>query len=142
MQVKKKFSTLYDTYKKDPSRRKLLLEEEFILDVTESLCMIMNTQGITRADLARHLGKTKSFVTQILSGKNLTLRTLANVADALGYKPKLELTLALDDTSVTTTSVMWNEDLTNLATDDANLMHALAIPYSDETNMEVYHQVA
>lgn len=66
--------------------RRLLREEELILDVTDTLCEAMDRDGVSRADLARELGKTRGFVSQILDGeRNLTLRTVAGVADALGY---------------------------------------------------------
>lgn len=70
--------------------RRLLREEEFILEVTELLSAMLRKEGISKVELARRLGKTKGFVTQILSGsRNLTLRTVADVADALGYKIEL-----------------------------------------------------
>jgi transcriptional regulator with XRE-family HTH domain len=66
---------------------RMLREEEFILAVTELLCQMLRNEGISKVELARRLGKTKGFVTQILSGgRNLTLRTVSDVADALGYK--------------------------------------------------------
>lgn len=76
--------SLYDEFKKDPARRRHLLEEDLLNDVTEKICEVLELRGISRADLARSLGKTKGYVTQILRGQNLTLRSLASVADALG----------------------------------------------------------
>ena len=72
--------------------RRLLSEEELILDVTIKLCEAIDSQGVARAALAERLGKSPSFVTQILSGgRNLTLRTIADVADALEMKARLVL---------------------------------------------------
>ncbi len=45
----------------------------------------MGREGITKAALARRLGKSKAYVTQALSGgRNMTLRTLAEFAWACG----------------------------------------------------------
>lgn len=58
-----------------------------IISTTELLILLMNKDNVTRADLARRLGKSKSFVTQALSGsRNMTLRTLSDIAHALGYR--------------------------------------------------------
>lgn len=67
--------------------RRLLREEELILDVTIALSTAMEKAGVSKSQLAERLGKSAAFVTQILSGgRNLTLRTVADVADALGSK--------------------------------------------------------
>jgi len=72
--------------------RRLLRQEELIIDVTEALAEVLVAKGMTRSELAKRLGKSKSFVTQILGGdRNLTLRTLADVADALDCQPRLKL---------------------------------------------------
>jgi antitoxin component HigA of HigAB toxin-antitoxin module len=66
--------------------RRLLRQEELILKAATALCQLLEREGITKAELAKRLGRTKGFVTQILAGdKNLTLRTIADVADALGH---------------------------------------------------------
>lgn len=70
--------------------RRLLREEELILDVTEAVSAAMEEEGISKAQLAKRLGKTKGFISQLLSGgRNLTLRTLAGLVDALGYRIKI-----------------------------------------------------
>jgi transcriptional regulator with XRE-family HTH domain len=70
--------------------RKLLREEELILDVTEALSEMLEREGVSKTVLAQRLGKTKGFVSQILAGgRNLTLRTIADIADALGYRIRI-----------------------------------------------------
>jgi transcriptional regulator with XRE-family HTH domain len=72
--------------------RRMLRQEELILEVTEALAGAMRERGVTKSDLAGRLGKTRPFVTQILSGgRNLTLRTIADVAEALGYRVKVRV---------------------------------------------------
>jgi hypothetical protein len=72
----------------------LVAQETLILEATEEVCRVMEpsedchpSQGVTRKELAKRLGCGKSHVTQLLSGeRNLTLRTVADLASALGHK--------------------------------------------------------
>lgn len=74
-----------------PHRRRLLREEQLIVQVAEKLVEILERENVTRTELGRRLGKSKGFVSQILAGnKNLTLRTVADVCDALGFSARLE----------------------------------------------------
>ena len=55
------------------------------MEVTEALSKAIEERGLTRSEVAKRLGKTKGFVSQLLAGgRNLTLRTIADVADAIG----------------------------------------------------------
>jgi transcriptional regulator with XRE-family HTH domain len=70
--------------------QKLFQQEELILEATELLATIMAENQVTKADLARRLRKSKAFITQCLNGgQNLTLRTLADLFGALGYRLQL-----------------------------------------------------
>ena len=65
--------------------RRLLNQEKLILEVTEALSEAIEKRGLTRSEVAKRLGKTKGFVSQLLAGgRNLTLRTVADIADAIG----------------------------------------------------------
>lgn len=71
----------------DPEFRKLLAQEEFILEVTEIICELLDKDKISRKELADRLGKSKGFISQLLGGgRNLTLRTVADILHVLGYK--------------------------------------------------------
>lgn len=90
--MSKEHVSTYEHFKADPKRRRLLVEEELMIEVREKICEYMQLEGITRTELAKRLDVTKGYITQILSGsRNVTLRTLAAVADALGYEVKLRL---------------------------------------------------
>jgi plasmid maintenance system antidote protein VapI len=55
--------------------------------VTVSERVVRLRVAITKVELARRLGRTKGFVTRIIAGKqNLTLRTIADVREALGHR--------------------------------------------------------
>ena len=80
--------TDYETF--EAANRQLLRQEELIVDATEALSAALERSGITKAALAQRLGKSKAFVTQVLSGRrNLTLRTIADVADGLGCRIRM-----------------------------------------------------
>ena len=71
---------------------RLLCQERLILDVTELLAGALDDGGVTRAELARRLGRTPGFVSQLLGGgRNLTLRTIADIAAALSLRPSFKL---------------------------------------------------
>ena len=48
---------------------RLLCQERLILDVTELLAGALEDGGVTRAELARRLGRTPGFVSQLLGGR-------------------------------------------------------------------------
>lgn len=60
--------------------------EMLVLSVQVALQKIMTMQGVSHAELAGRLGMTAARVSQIFSekGPNLTLKTIARVAAALG----------------------------------------------------------
>lgn len=86
-------STEYDRFEKSSeAARRLLRQEELILDVTCTLAEALDREGMMKTSLAQNLGRTKGFVSQLLAGgRNLTLRTIADMADALGYRVKVVL---------------------------------------------------
>ena len=60
------------------------------MEVTETICELLEKEKISRKELADRLGKTKGFVSQLLNGgRNLTLRTVADILHVLGYKVSL-----------------------------------------------------
>jgi len=78
--------------KSDDREYQLMLEQErLLLEATELLEELMVEGHVSRKELADRLGKSKAHVTQILSGsRNLTLRTLAEVAYQLGARVHLD----------------------------------------------------
>jgi transcriptional regulator with XRE-family HTH domain len=74
----------------DPEFRKLLAQEELILEVTETICKLLENEKVSRKELADRLGKSKGLVSQLLNGgRNLTLRTVADILHVLGHKASL-----------------------------------------------------
>ena len=63
-----------------PEGMRLYQQERAIQEVTDLLCQIMDEQKVSRAELAKRLGRTKGYVTQLLDGRaNMTVRTIADV---------------------------------------------------------------
>lgn len=84
--------TDYERIEADAERRRGLRREELIVEVTEALAEAIDRSGVPRAEVARRLGKGRAFVTQVLAGgRNLTLGTLAELADAIGCAVKVRL---------------------------------------------------
>lgn len=61
--------------------------ERFIAWTLDGVAARMESLGLTKADVARKLGKSRSHVTQVLSGsRNATLSTVAELAWACGLR--------------------------------------------------------
>lgn len=88
--MKEQELTTYEEMELEDARG--LRQEELIIEVTEALARALRSSGLTQSELAVRLGKTKGFVSQIMSGgRNLTLRTLADVAGAIGCRVQMNL---------------------------------------------------
>jgi transcriptional regulator with XRE-family HTH domain len=81
----------YQNLMKDPSFRKLLASESLVTEAAELIARLMSEKKINRAALAKRLNRSRSWVTQLLSGKtNMTVRTLAELAFALEAEVRLD----------------------------------------------------
>jgi len=59
---------------------------------SEVIRALMESQGVSKAELARRVGKSRAYVTQSLGGdRNMTLSTLARFADALNADATVDL---------------------------------------------------
>lgn len=82
--------TLLDKYLEDQEFARLFAQGDLIMEVTETLCELLEKEKVSRKELADRLGKTKGFVSQLLGGgRNLTLRTVADILHVLGYRASL-----------------------------------------------------
>jgi transcriptional regulator with XRE-family HTH domain len=63
-----------------------------ILDFTEELSRLMEEEDVSRAELARRIGKSAPYVTKVLRGNvNFTLATMTRLARALGAVVRIHL---------------------------------------------------
>ncbi len=73
--------------KKEPPTRVRIVQ-----GASEVIRALMERQGISKAELARRVGKSRAYVTQSLGGdRNMTLGTLASFADALNADAVVDL---------------------------------------------------
>jgi transcriptional regulator with XRE-family HTH domain len=70
-----------------------LYTEKLLLDVREIIAQQMNKGNISRADLAKLLNCSRSYITQLLNGDtNIKIGTLVKVLFVLGVKPSINYT--------------------------------------------------
>src|SRR4030043_1665081 len=82
--------TLLEKYLEDPEFARLMAQGDLIMEVTETLCELLEKEKVSRKELADRLGKSKGFISQLLNGgRNLTLRTVADILHVLGYRASL-----------------------------------------------------
>ena len=71
---------------------RLFAQEGLLVAASEEVWRVMNQQDVNQAELARRIGCSTAHVSMVLRGtRNLTLRTLADLADALGYEVSVKL---------------------------------------------------
>lgn len=76
---------------KEKDYEKLVEQETLIFEATEVISELIEAAGLTKKEVAERLGRSKGFVTQILSGeRNMTLRTLSDFAFALEHRITVE----------------------------------------------------
>lgn len=92
-------------------QKKIYAAEELTFNVTEDLLIIMEDAKITKSQLASDLGKTKSYISQLLSGsRNMTLRTLSELCYVLDVTPSISLSKSKDS--------LWELAITEDSTDE------------------------
>ena len=83
--------TQHEVLMQDPEFRRLFAMESLAAEAAELISRLMAERGISKADLARKLGKSRSWITQLLSGKtNMTVCTLAEIAIAMDSEVRLQ----------------------------------------------------
>ncbi|MDQ6653873.1 MAG: helix-turn-helix domain-containing protein [Acidobacteriota bacterium] len=79
--------TTFEKFIEDAERRRIFEQESLAFEATELISSLMEEQKIKKSDLAKRIGKSKAYVTQLLSGtRNMTLHTFADLVFALGHK--------------------------------------------------------
>ncbi len=74
------------------SDKRYAKREKLIYNITEDMLLLMEKDNISKKELAERLGKSKSYVTQVLSGaRNMTLRTLSDICHVLKIDPVIAL---------------------------------------------------
>lgn len=88
----KNSNTKFDRLTAGADGRRLFEREDLAFHATELISDLMNAKRVTKSELAKKMGKSKAFITQILSGsRNMTLHTFADVMFALESKVSLSV---------------------------------------------------
>lgn len=75
-----------------PEARRLYEQERLVLWATSALSEVMEESNVSKAELARRMGTSRANVTLLLAGgRNMTLRTFAEVAFRLGRRVDVKL---------------------------------------------------
>lgn len=82
----------FDKFRADAEYERELAAQQLLIQAGDQLNEILNLRGMKRQDLAEKLGVTPGRVSQALRGdENLTLRSLAKLAHALGAEISLRV---------------------------------------------------
>jgi transcriptional regulator with XRE-family HTH domain len=93
-------------FERTADRQRAFAEEGLVLDAAELVAKAMEERGISQAQLARLLEVKDSEITQRLRGKrNLTLRTLASMMNAMNFDVRL---VKRDRLAVTAAELSWD----------------------------------
>lgn len=66
--------------------------EELLYNVTEDILVALEDLGVSKKELADRLGKSRAYVSQLLSGtRNMTFGSFSDICYAIGYKPVVGL---------------------------------------------------
>ena len=76
--------TLIQQITNTPEKMRLYQQERTTLELTELICEVMEKQNISKAELARRLGRSQGYITRILDGQiNLNIRIISDIFTAL-----------------------------------------------------------
>lgn len=68
-----------------------LITTDVQLDVAVDIERLMEAEGLSKKELATRIGSSASYITQVLSGeKNLTIKSMVKLANAMGKRPRIE----------------------------------------------------
>ena len=84
------FLSSVDQLQQTDQGRREFAKEELAFAAAELISELMESQNISKVELAKKIERSKSHVTQILSGsRNMTMHTLAELAFMLGHTVKV-----------------------------------------------------
>ena len=82
--------TRHEVLMQDPEYQRLYAIDGLVTDAAEFVSRLMEEQGVSKAELARRLGKSRAWVTRLLSGSaDMTMRTFAELVYALGAEVQI-----------------------------------------------------
>src|SRR5829696_7295121 len=70
----------------DAEGQRLYAQEAAVVAASEAVAAAIEGAGLTRSEVASRIGKSKQHVTKALSGRNVTMHTLADLLWACGFE--------------------------------------------------------
>lgn len=114
--------------------------EKNLFEVAEQVCKLIESQGITRSELAQRLAVTPAYITKLLNGNpNLTIKSLLRLSDALGQTLDIRFAPKLTVAQSVTTSLAPAPSI--LHTPEYTMTRTLAHVVTEQPN-EVSHDLA
>ncbi len=112
--------------------------EVLVYNVTEDILVVLEDLNVSKKELARRLGKSRSYVTQILSGaRNMTLGTLSDICFALDVKPKVTIPVeSVLDSLEATGKILWTMEEVDLKTGELIRKSENVFDYRDSKGWE------
>ncbi|MGO3567025.1 MAG: helix-turn-helix transcriptional regulator [Serratia grimesii] len=81
-----------DGQEMDRTEDREMAYERLIFNTTEDIFLALEDAGMTQKDLACKMGKSRSHISQLLDGtRNMTLKTLSDIAYAIGVVSKVKI---------------------------------------------------
>jgi len=112
------------------AEEKAFAREELVYNTTEDILVLLEDLDITKNELARRLGKSRSYVTQLLSGaRNMTLGSLSDICFALDAKPEIVIKYQTDSNQVC--KKPWHEETPTLRAKRARVSSQKIIYFDD-----------
>lgn len=122
------------------AEEKAFAREELVYNVTEDILVALEKLEISKKELAHRLGKSRSFVTQVLSGaRNMTLGTLSDICFSVGAQPRITLTI---DAAQNREEFQWQNEKVGIKTDQLILQSENVIDCRNHHAWENLDQVA
>lgn len=84
-EIKMSFKKMFENARKSPKYQ----EFGMFLELCEVLIAEMEKQKISRAELSRKMGVSRSYISNFFKGANVTIGTIAKFAIALGCEIKI-----------------------------------------------------
>ena len=86
--AKTHIETLIEKYSRDDE----FIVDSLLIEISAQIADAMQGEGLSQSQLAERLGITKSYVSRLLHGtKNMTIRTLCRIANALDRSVSVQL---------------------------------------------------
>lgn len=81
-----------DEHEMDRAEGREMAYERLVFNATEDIFLSLEDAGMTQKDLACKMGKSPSHISQLLDGtRNMTLKTLSDMAYAIGVVAKIKI---------------------------------------------------